>query len=642
MKKIIFMLLILSTVVCAQGVNDYNDVSSLVMDFELSSNFEFTPISNNPLFQFVGANITLFPRETISQKIISSSIITDQDSIKEKYDDNIFISWNNQKSNSFNYKFKYEVKSSNVLNAIDEKVKFPITYIDTQYTRATGKIDITPEIRENAQKIAAGEDDLYIVVYKIGDWVEKNIKYDLSTLTAEIVQPSSWVLKNKQGVCDELTNLFISMVRSLGIPARYVSGMAYTNTLNDWGPHAWAEVYFPDKGWVPFDVTYGQLGWVDPTHIPLKYSLDSGEPSVQYTWKSRDLDLKSDEVKLNTDLKSDSRKIDPLVYFEVKPLFTNVGPGSYVPFEVTIKNLFEYYLPNTIIVTKANELTTKNYERILLKPYEEKKLYWITKLPEEAQRGYIYTTLIEVEDFFHTTSSSNITYSAKYPIIDLQSASAEVNKLSIKEEKVFSEDLGLDCSAQTHVYTYEKLEILCYLYNRGTVQLKDLKVCLEKDCYDSELDIGGRKELTFSLSNLQAGIHNFEVKVNNNRVFTKDLVSVSVIESPDLQITEINYPNNIDYDQDFKFDMLLEVLRPIKEVSLSINNNKLLEISELKDSKKIVIHSSGDNFAYKNINVHINYKDENGKSYSFDKTYNIEVHNIPWYAKLINYLRILF
>ena len=128
-----------------------------------------------------------------------------------------------------------------------------------------------------------------VIVFKIGEWTKKNIKYDLSTLTESVSQKASWVLKNKEGVCDELTNLFISMLRSVGIPARFVTGMVYTNMESSWGNHGWAEVYFPGKGRVPWDVTFGQFGWVDPSHVKLDDDVDSGESSVNYKWRSRNI-----------------------------------------------------------------------------------------------------------------------------------------------------------------------------------------------------------------------------------------------------------------------------------------------------------------------------------------------------------------
>ena len=60
------------------------------------------------------------------------------------------------------------------------------------------------------------------------------------------------------------------MLRSIGIPARFVTGTASSGTIAEgWGNHGWAEVYFPEKGWIPWDVTFGQYGWVDSSHLKL-------------------------------------------------------------------------------------------------------------------------------------------------------------------------------------------------------------------------------------------------------------------------------------------------------------------------------------------------------------------------------------
>src|SRR3989338_2220208 len=108
---------------------------------------------------------------------------------------------------------------------------------------------------------------MYVASFLLASWVKENVRYDLTTLTAEAVQTSSWVFQERRGVCDELTNLFIAMARSVGIPARFVTGTVYSGLLPGWGNHGWAEVYFQGYGWVPFDVTYGQYGWIDPSHV---------------------------------------------------------------------------------------------------------------------------------------------------------------------------------------------------------------------------------------------------------------------------------------------------------------------------------------------------------------------------------------
>lgn len=58
------------------------------------------------------------------------------------------------------------------------------------------------------------------------------------------------------GVCQDHAHVFIAGARSIGIPARYVSGyLLHTDTGEESdASHAWAEALVPDLGWVGFDV----------------------------------------------------------------------------------------------------------------------------------------------------------------------------------------------------------------------------------------------------------------------------------------------------------------------------------------------------------------------------------------------------
>jgi hypothetical protein len=74
--------------------------------------------------------------------------------------------------------------------------------------------------------------------------------------------PVAEVLAQRHGVCQDFAHLAIACLRSLGLPARYVSG--YLETVAPPGrprlqgadsSHAWFAVYVPQLGWVDFDPT---------------------------------------------------------------------------------------------------------------------------------------------------------------------------------------------------------------------------------------------------------------------------------------------------------------------------------------------------------------------------------------------------
>lgn len=74
--------------------------------------------------------------------------------------------------------------------------------------------------------------------------------------------PLEVVMRERKGVCQDFAHLAIACIRSVGLPARYVSG--YIETIPPPGvekltgvdaSHAWFSVYIPYLGWVDFDPT---------------------------------------------------------------------------------------------------------------------------------------------------------------------------------------------------------------------------------------------------------------------------------------------------------------------------------------------------------------------------------------------------
>jgi len=60
------------------------------------------------------------------------------------------------------------------------------------------------------------------------------------------------------GVCQDHAHVFIGAARSVGVPARYVSGYLMMNDrIEQEATHAWAEAYVDGLGWVGFDVSNG-------------------------------------------------------------------------------------------------------------------------------------------------------------------------------------------------------------------------------------------------------------------------------------------------------------------------------------------------------------------------------------------------
>ncbi|MFW9269208.1 transglutaminase family protein [Pseudomonas sp. NR3] len=73
------------------------------------------------------------------------------------------------------------------------------------------------------------------------------------------------------GVCQDHAHAFVACARSLGVPARYVSGYLCTEDESHLASHAWAEAWL-DDGWYSFDVTNRLLR--PDRHLKLAIGLD--------------------------------------------------------------------------------------------------------------------------------------------------------------------------------------------------------------------------------------------------------------------------------------------------------------------------------------------------------------------------------
>ena len=113
---------------------------------------------------------------------------------------------------------------------------------------------INPElIRQRAPDIVDHVKTLKEALVTLTEWVTTNIKYVPSSTTIQTKGRESLALG--MGVCQDKAHILIGFLRSLGIPARYVSGVL-VDTPGD--THAWAEAYWPNVGWIPLDPTHNR------------------------------------------------------------------------------------------------------------------------------------------------------------------------------------------------------------------------------------------------------------------------------------------------------------------------------------------------------------------------------------------------
>jgi transglutaminase-like putative cysteine protease len=111
--------------------------------------------------------------------------------------------------------------------------------------------------REAQDALAAGRSDVWNDVRRLGEHIYRRFAYRPNT--TGITTRASDVLKLRMGVCQDFAHVHLGMCRSLGIPARYVSGYFLNTTRRPReieASHAWIEAWIPGHGWAAFDPTH--------------------------------------------------------------------------------------------------------------------------------------------------------------------------------------------------------------------------------------------------------------------------------------------------------------------------------------------------------------------------------------------------
>lgn len=112
-------------------------------------------------------------------------------------------------------------------------------------------------------KTSAIFDDMAILIHRV-------IGYNRREESG--VQSPAETLRLATGSCRDMAVLMIETSRSLGYPARFVSGYldSQNSRVGRGSTHAWAEIYLPDRGWTGFDPSIGKR--VGPGHIAVGVS----------------------------------------------------------------------------------------------------------------------------------------------------------------------------------------------------------------------------------------------------------------------------------------------------------------------------------------------------------------------------------
>lgn len=123
----------------------------------------------------------------------------------------------------------------------------------------------SPEVQQLAMQASTQSSTVPELISAVVQTVREQIAYQSGT--TEIGVSLADLLRGGAGVCQDFAHLTIGMFRSIGVPARYVSGFLFATDETAVGPdeeeeeivrvqtHAWVEVAVPGHGWFAIDPT---------------------------------------------------------------------------------------------------------------------------------------------------------------------------------------------------------------------------------------------------------------------------------------------------------------------------------------------------------------------------------------------------
>ena len=172
----------------------------------------------------------------------------------------------------FSYTFSYTSYAEWFdFNSTDIKLYNTQSDIYQDFTREQAPhILFSERIKERTREVVGNEQNPYLKVRKIYDWIDRNFPWASAREYSTIDNIPEYVLDNNHGDCGQVSLLFITMARCAGIPAKWQSGwMMHPGNKN---LHDWAEVYFEGIGWVPVDQSFGRQKWSQQPNVYWYYT----------------------------------------------------------------------------------------------------------------------------------------------------------------------------------------------------------------------------------------------------------------------------------------------------------------------------------------------------------------------------------
>ncbi|HJV18073.1 MAG TPA: transglutaminaseTgpA domain-containing protein [Bacillales bacterium] len=304
-----------------------------------------------------------------------------------------------------------------------------------RYTRLPK--DLPPRIKQLAEEITAGKTNWFDKAKAIESYFGRiDFTYDQKNVAVPGKNDDyvdQFLFETKRGYCDNFSTSMAVMLRTLGIPTRWVKGFTGGNfkefeneteriyQITNNNAHSWVEVFFPNQGWVPFEPTKGFTNNVEIAYPHVNPSTSSSQTPVP--------EIPKKDPRLNQ-LEDADKSPRANKSFDIKLLWLNT--------KLFLKNQWKWILLGLVLIGVAiaflYEIRGKWIPRYLLICYRYKK--------DDQVLGAAYLTLLKQLDRYGIKRKKNQTLRGYADYVDDYFSTKDMTELTAYyEQMVYNQNL---------------------------------------------------------------------------------------------------------------------------------------------------------------------------------------------------------
>ncbi len=122
------------------------------------------------------------------------------------------------------------------------------------FQRSTDLTKAGPNVQRLTNGLRAAHEDDVAMLHALSARIHSEVAYVIGETDAATSADDA--IERGKGVCQDHAHIFIAAARSMGFPARYVSGYLMMNDrVRQDASHAWAEAHVDGIGWIGFDIS---------------------------------------------------------------------------------------------------------------------------------------------------------------------------------------------------------------------------------------------------------------------------------------------------------------------------------------------------------------------------------------------------